>query len=350
MLSFSISTETGGISWNSRDDPGARAQRTRGARDLTSPNWRLTLGCFKAEIRMLSRLAMKRASPAGREDQAATSGSWICPTCVELRDTRFCSQCGEERLRPNDLTARDMIAQIAKSFSSIDGRLFRSYRSVLSAPGALTAAHVGGQRRSFLGPFALFFVANALFVAVQTVTGTNILSSPLDSHLNNQDWSSLARTMVEQRLASRGTDLAAYRPIFDRGAIFNAKAGMIVMVLAFAPLLFPTFRSRHRPAGAHLVFALHLYAFVLTLLCVSLLISTADRLIGGQGLSSPAVDLALSLFNVGACSIYIFLAIGRAYGASGVSRWIKTAWLASAVAALFVGYRFAIFLITFYTT
>ena len=280
----------------------------------------------------------------------ATSGNWTCPTCQVLRKTQFCSRCGEERLRLNDLTARDMLTQIAKGFSSIDGRLFRSYRSVLTAPGALTAAHIGGQRRSFLGPFALFFVANALFVAVQTVTGTNILSSPLDSHLNNQDWSDLARTMVDHRLAARGISLAAYRPTFDKAAVFNAKAGMIAMVLAFAPLLFPTFRSRHRPAGAHLIFALHLYAFVLTLLCVSLLISVAERLLGGGGLGSPIVDLALSLFNVGACSLYIYLAIGPAYGARGTSRLLKTVWLGAAVAVLFVGYRFAIFLITFYTT
>lgn len=282
--------------------------------------------------------------------QVATSSNWACPTCQMIRKTQFCSQCGEERLRPNDLTARDMLTQIAKGFSSIDGRLFRSYRSVLTKPGALTAAHVGGQRRSFLGPFALFFVANALFVAVQTATKTNILSSPLDSHLNNQDWSNLARTMVDHRLASRGIGLAAYGPIFDSAAIFNAKAGMIAMVLAFAPLLFPTFQSRHRPAGVHLIFALHLYAFVLTLMCVSVLISVAEHLMGGGGLGSPIVDRALSLFNVGACSLYIYLAIGHAYGARGISRFLKTLWLATAVAVLFVGYRFAIFLITFYTT
>ena len=282
--------------------------------------------------------------------QLATSGNWTCPTCQLLRKTQFCSQCGEERLRPNDLTARDMLTQIAKGFSAIDGRLIRSYRSILTAPGALTAAHISGQRRTFLGPFALFFIANALFVGIQTVTGTNVLSSPLDSHLHNQDWSSLARTMVNHRFASRGTSLAAYRPTFDKAAIFNAKAGMIAMVIAFAPFLFPTFWSRHRPAGAHLIFALHLYAFILTLLCVSLLISAAERLMGGDGLGSPIVDLVLSLFNVGACSIYIYLAIRPAYCARGIPRLLKTTWLAAIVAVLFVGYRFAIFLITFYTT
>ena len=71
---------------------------------------------------------------------------------------------------------------------------------------------------------------------------------------------------------------------------------------------------------------------------------------GGGGLSSPAVDLGLSLFNVAACSVYLYLAIGRAYGARGISRLLKAVWLAAVLAVLFVGYRFAIFLITFYTT
>jgi hypothetical protein len=280
----------------------------------------------------------------------AQSASWTCPSCGALRRTKFCSACGEERLRPKDLTLGDVTSQFAKNVTTIDGKLLRSYRAVLGTPGALTVAHVSGRRRAHIGPLALFFVANAVFAALQSYLGLNVLSSPLASHLDVQDWSSVARILVAERLEDTGRTLAAYAPVFDRAVVFNAKALMILMVVAFAPLPLLLFRRPSRSAGAHAVFALHLYVFVLTLLCLSLLLAEGERLLGGAGMSSPAVDLVLSLFNLGACAAYIYVAIGAVYGTRGAARIVKTGVLAISLAALFVAYRFGMFLLTLYTT
>ena len=75
----------------------------------------------------------------------------------------------------------------------------------------------------------------------------------------------------------------------------------------------------------------------------------ADALRGGGGLASPNVDTWLSLFNLAAIAIYTYLAIGTAYGSTGVSRFVCAGILAVAVGVLLVGYRFMIFLITLYT-
>ena len=266
------------------------------------------------------------------------------------RRMRFCPQCGEERLRPDDLSMRHLLAQFVKDTSSVDGKLMRSWRSLLTSPGRLTAAHISGERRRFITPLALFFIGNAVFVAAQSLTGMNILSSPLDSHLHSQDWSPLAQDLVRDRLAARHLTLEAYAPVFDRAAIFNAKALIILMALLFAPLPAIIFRSRHRPTGVHIVFALHLYAFVLILLSVAVLLAEIDALLGGEGLHSGAVDKSLSLFNLLVCGGYIYLAIPKVYRTSGWPRLGATMFLTIAIALLFVGYRFAIFLITFATT
>jgi hypothetical protein len=241
-------------------------------------------------------------------------------------------------------------AEFAKSLSSIDGKLLRSFRSVLSAPGVRTAAHVRGQRRSFVGPLTLFFVANAVFVVVQGLVDAHILSSPLASHLHIQDWSSPAQELVSQRLQQQGRTLQEYTPVFNEAVAFNAKAFIILMVLAFAPVPITLFRDRQRTVGAHLVFSLHLYVFVLALLCVSVLLAEVQRQLGGRGLGSSTVDLVLSVSNLLACGLYIYLALGPAYGATGFTRIIKTCLLTLAVGGLFVAYRFVIFIITLYTT
>jgi hypothetical protein len=276
--------------------------------------------------------------------------TWTCPSCSQGRRGRFCPQCGEERLRPHDLSLGDLAVRFAENVSSIDGKLFRSFRSILTAPGVLTASHVRGQRRPFIGPLALFFIANGVFVLLQSLLGVHTLSSPLDSHLHDQDWRGFAQTLVTHRLRTNGETLAAYSLVFDDAVMFNARALMVLMVAAFVPLPLLLFYDRHRGVGVHVVFALHLYVFVLTLACVALLLAEGQHMLGGGGLRAPAVDLALSIFNLIACTAYIYLALGPVYQSSGVPRIAKAAALATAVGAIFVGYRFAIFAITLYTT
>lgn len=253
-------------------------------------------------------------------------------------------------MRAGDLGLRHLFAQFIKAASSVDGKLMRTWRSLLLRPGHLTAAHISGERRRYITPLALFFIGNAIFVGAQSVTGANILSSPLSSHLHSQDWSSFAQGLVGDRLADRHLTLEAYAPVFDRSAIFNAKALIIIMALMFAPLPAILFRGTRRPAGVHVVFALHLYAFVLILLSVSVLIAQIDLLAGGGGLQSAAVDTSLSVFNLTVSGAFIYLAIPKIYRTSGWARLGSTVVLTAGLGLLFVGYRFAIFLITFYAT
>jgi hypothetical protein len=244
----------------------------------------------------------------------------------------------------------DLATRIFAALSNIDGKLMRSFRALLLTPGALSALYVGGQRRTYFGPLQLFLIANALFFAVQSWTHLAIFSSPLDSHLHNQDWQESAGIMTAARLEARHETLAAFAPIFDRAALLNAKALIILMALAFVPFLSLLYLRAGRAFGAHAVFALHLYAFILLLMCIAMLLAEADLLAGGGGLESGWVDLVLSLFNLAACAAYLYPATGRFYGSRGAARIAKVAILTAMIGVIAVGYRFAIFLITLYTS
>src|SRR3954471_18972981 len=124
------------------------------------------------------------------------ANNWTCPGCAKVRRTQFCPLCGEERLRPRDLTLGDIAGQFAKKMTSVDGKLLRSSRAMLIRPGSLTAAYVRGERRRYLAPLALFLLANGLFFATQSLTGTDVLSTPLESHLRVQDWKDVAQSLV----------------------------------------------------------------------------------------------------------------------------------------------------------
>jgi hypothetical protein len=287
---------------------------------------------------------------AKRSASPVATGKWTCPGCGHHRSTAFCPSCGEEKLRPRDLKVDDLATRIFAALSNIDGKLMRSFRALLATPGALTEYYVAGQRRPYLGPLQLFLIANALFFAVQTWAHLAIFSSPLDSHLHNQDWQETARGMTMARLDARHETLAAFAPVFDRAALLNAKALIILMALAFAPFLPLLYPGARRAFGAHVVFALHLYTFILLLLCFSMLLAEADLLLGGGGLTSEPVDMALTAFNLIACAIYLYPATGRFYGSRGLTRFAKVLLLTAAAGGIALGYRFAIFMITLYTS
>ena len=160
----------------------------------------------------------------------------------------------------------------------------------------------------------------------------------------------MATSLVEQRLDDTGRPIEDYAPIFDRAVMLNAKALIILMAVSFTPVLLLCFFKSKLPVGAHLVFSLHIYAFILILFCFSLLVAEINILSGGRGLASSGVDIVLSLINLAACAAYIYVAIGKTYGTTGAQRIAKALALAIAVAAIVIGYRFSMFVITLYST
>jgi len=273
---------------------------------------------------------------------------WTCPSCNTTVRTAFCPACGERPIGPPDLTLRGLFAQFTKAVAGIDGRLIRSFWTLLSRPGALTIAYVTGRRKPYIGPFQLFLIANVVFFAVQSLTRTKVLSSTLESHLHQQDWSELAQQLVAQRLAATGKSLERFAPLFDQAVVFNAKSLVILMVVPFALLLPLAFLGSRRPFATHVVFSLHFYAFLLLLFCVALGVAAIDVLLGGAGLNSARVDNVLTAINLAACLAYLWFATATVYAGAGATRFLKAALLTVAVGAIVLGYRFLIFLLTLY--
>jgi hypothetical protein len=282
----------------------------------------------------------------------ALSGTpeWTCPTCGIAVRTPFCAQCGEQPVPARDLTLRGIVDRFLKAFTSLDGRVLRSFGMLLRHPGSLTVAFLTGVRKQYASPVQLFLLANVFLFATQSLTKSNIFGSSLESHMHLQDWSALAQSLVARRLERTHTTLDAYEPEFDRAVVLNAKSLVILMVPAFAGLLALLFVRRKQPLMAHVVFSLHLYAFLMLLFSLALVAGAMELWLGGGGLESPRVDTVLSLLNVAACAAYLYLAMGPVYGARGPARLLLATVAAVGVGGLVLGYRFALLLITLYWT
>jgi hypothetical protein len=280
--------------------------------------------------------------PAGRQ--------WLCPTCGINVNAQHCPGCGEKVLEAGDLTFMGLMGQVLQNVTSLDSRLLRSLRVLATRPGTITKAYLSGPRRPYIGPFQLFLIVNVMFFAVQSFSGSPVFSTSLHSHMYEQDWRELARTLVAHKVQAEHTTLEAYAPVFDHAVDVNAKSLVILLVLPFTLLLIPLFASSHRPFVTHLVFALHLLAFLLLCSCVLLLFTALQTAFGGAGLHSPWVDWSSFGVLIVVIATYLYVATGVVYQGKGWVRALEVALLAVVIAAAVPGYRFLIFLVTLYFT
>jgi Protein of unknown function (DUF3667) len=292
----------------------------------------------------------RRRAPAKTAPARSDTGGWTCPNCHKGVTTPHCALCGERRPRPEELTFKGTVHQALVAFTNLDGRLVRSIRTLVRHPGRLTVLYLEGARRPYIGPIALFLLANVLFVAMESLTGANIFSTPLDNHLHDQAWSPLAQDLTAQRLEAKHLSLEAYAPVFDKAVAAHAKSLVGLMVLPFALLPAMLYYKARRPLAANLAFSLHFHAFMLLLMSFALLIPALSTRLGGPGLASPLMDTAMSIGLVSICGLHLYQATEPVYGAVGMLRGIKTAVLILGAASVFLGYRFLLFLLTLYTT
>jgi hypothetical protein len=139
---------------------------------------------------------------------------------------------------------------------------------------------MNGQRKPFVGPVQLFLLANVLFFTTESLTGGKVFTTPLASHIHTQPWSDYAAALVTRRLQTKNLTLDFYAPIFDKAMAVNARALIILMAISFAPILFIAFPRNKHPGVVHPVFSLHLYAFMLLLLCLATAIPPVERWFG----------------------------------------------------------------------
>jgi Protein of unknown function (DUF3667) len=284
------------------------------------------------------------------ESTKLATRQWQCPTCGINVNAQHCPDCGERVLEAKDLTFMGLMGQVFQTVTSVDGRLLRSLRVLVTRPGIITCAYVTGPRRPYIGPFQLFLIVNVIFFAVQTFSGSPVFSTSLHAHMYGQDWSEFARTLVAHKLQAEHATLATYAPVFDHAVDVNAKSLVILLVLPFTLLLIPLFAGSHRPFVTHLVFALHLLAFLLLCSCILLLLTKLQTAFGGSGLRALWFDWSSFVVLIAVIATYLYVATGVVYQAEGVVRALKVAVLAVVIAAAVPGYRFLIFLVTLYFT
>jgi hypothetical protein len=275
---------------------------------------------------------------------------WKCPTCNQDVHTPFCAICGEHPAPERDLTLAGFLEHFVRGVTSVDGKLIRSFRCLVANPGVLTVSYLRGQRKLYNTPLQLFFLANVFFFAVHFNTEAKVFSAPLASHLHTQPWSPFAAGLVQRHLLRSHTTLELYTPIFNEAVSAHARSLITLMIVPFALMPLLLFRSRSRPFVAHVVFSLHFFSFTLILLCLATPLTSAYEFSYHVSEIPDHLDQVLSVLLLVILAVYLHIATRVVYAARGLQRAVIVLALTVAAAATVLGYRFALFLITLYTT
>ena len=187
-----------------------------------------------------------------------------------------------------------------------DGKLSRTLRELLLAPGKVAAEYVRGRRQPYLNPLRLYlvvFVAQAFLAFIGTAPLT------WSERLRRYDTLGVVRYLT----ASRGIPgSAAPSSHLETYSHWLSEAGTLVMVFLVASALLLILRKYHRRYLEHLTLALNAITFLLLMM----LIGDAVTLIAGRGSVNEVAESYRINVPALLLPLYWLLAIRRFYGAS----------------------------------
>ena len=209
-----------------------------------------------------------------------------CRGCGTANSGNYCAACGQARPRPDDFSLRRLLVEAWAELSDTDSRLWRSLRG-LAFPGRLTRAWLDHQWSRHLPPLRLYLIVSGVYFLLAWDVGFRIdaellRASPPDT--------------VPPMLLAMYEDPAAVGRVSDLTALMKF---LFVVPMGFWLALL--YRGSRRPAGEHMVFALH-YTTVdfalFSLLAPAVALSPASLQIVAYSATSLAGVMALALWTV----------------------------------------------------
>lgn len=253
---------------------------------------------------------------------ASAAQPGACAACGGALLGEFCHACGERRLRPDEMTLRAFVRDVASEVADLDSRAARSLRALLTRPGLLTAEWVAGRRRAYLGPLKLFLAAFAAILLVG-----RLLTRPVSAESERALDASWAGGVVSAVASRLEIPQAEALQRLNATALSHLSWLSVFIPVGLAAVLALVFLRRRRGYVEHLVFAAHASAFFFILGMGMLLM---QRLAGGD----TRVGQVLGGMVIAAMWVYLWRAVARVYGDRG--------WGAALRAGLLViGYNLA---------
>jgi hypothetical protein len=300
---------------------------------------------------MAATLPSREAPPVPTAESGASSFG-NCGNCGAELSGRFCSQCGEKKLSPEDYSVGHLVEEAVGDFTHFDTRFLRTLKLLFTKPGALSNAYFHGGRSRYTKPLALFIILNVIFFIVQPHTG--LLRYKYAQYMNERGHAAT----VLAHLRETGESPRSYEARFDANLQNQKKSLLIVSVPVLALFMTIAFAGSGRTYAEHLIFSVQVYAFLLSYLValVAIVFYPATFLLRSTGPGAAPIrailesELGITVLMITGLMTYMYFGFRRAYGVSRL-RAARSALILPWVVAYLTGvYHTALFYVTFWTT
>src|SRR3954469_15084471 len=276
-----------------------------------------------------------------------------CVGCGAAVSGRYCAGCGEQTAR-HDYSMKHFATEVLETTLHLDGRVFTSFRSLLTRPGELTTEFLRGKRKTQLGPVQMFVVCNVLYFLFLPLALQVPFTSTLRMQTENRPWRAMAKRMVETRVADRREPIEEYAVRFDETAHLQGHSLVMLMVPVFALGVWALHPRARRFYAEHLVFSFYAMGFLLLWMTVTTVpISQVYRLgiiarwwPQNGSLLEACLDAPIALGFM----VYLATAFRRSYTDGWPAAIGKSALLAGWLTVCLTIHRFLLFFTTFYAT
>lgn len=287
-----------------------------------------------------------------REDEShdiAPEESPNCLNCGTHLRGQYCGNCGQ-RSRSRLIKLWELISDAFGDLFELDSRLWQTVVPLVIRPGRLTYDYLQGRRARYMPPFRMYLVLSLIFfvvaffnpreelglffeeAAVENDGGIVISLDDDDSteveesdcEVDASDVEDmpdfLARRFTAERIAKICEQIVADEgKSLSEKVINNIPTALIVLLPLMALVLKALYPLSRRYYVEHLLFFVHLHAFMFLLLTLQILFIRAASALALPELVTTLVVVASSIYM----PIYLFVAMRRVYGQSRFVTFLK---------------------------
>lgn len=285
----------------------------------------------------------------------AEVGGVACTNCGSATVAVYCADCGQRQLSHRDFSVRALMLDAAKELSSVDGRLASSIVALLTRPGKLTREWIEGRQRRYVKPLSLFLLLNVAFFLVQP--HTQLLSYKYSNYVFGSNAGARQRVaLVEARRAKLGLTPAEFAVRFDAVLQGQKKSLLLFDIPIFALALAILFAFQRRLFAEHIVFSVHVYAFLLIFFVAAVAVFfplthwVAPAFAATRGaIAWIQSDEGITTLLAAVMGSYLYLGLRNVYKSGRITAVLRTIILFYLIGALTNVHHDVLFYTTLYT-
>ena len=284
-----------------------------------------------------------------------------CLNCGTHLSGQYCDSCGQ-RSRSRQIKLWELVSDAFGDLFELDSRLWQTLVPLIVRPGRLTYDYLQGRRARFMPPFRMYLVLSLIFFVVVffdpheelgllfEVPTEQALTADTEDEDEDEDEDSIivafndnegeeidddcevdtsdvedlpdflarrftperVRQVCEQMIADKG------KSVFEK-VISNIPTALIVLLPLMALVLKVLYPLSRRYYVEHLLFFVHLHAFLFLLFTLQVLFTRLAAALAIPELATTLVIVATSIY----VPIYLFVAMRRVYGQGRFVTFLK---------------------------